>query len=109
MQWLWTWGGECFGYRDRDGLWTHYGFHVGQFHGDEVFGPDGRYLGELRHENRLITHRARLATAISGFAPLPQRIAYAPSERAATYVLYEGYEDFPGADMFLRTSFPSSA
>lgn len=38
MQWLWTWGGESFGYRDGDNLWTHTGQHVGRFHGDEVFG-----------------------------------------------------------------------
>jgi len=34
MQWLWTWGGASFGYKDGDDLWTHDGRHVGRFHGD---------------------------------------------------------------------------
>lgn len=46
MDWLWTWGGKCFGYRSGDDLRTYDGCHVGRFHGDDVFGPDGRYLGE---------------------------------------------------------------
>ncbi len=25
MEWLWTWGGTSFGYRDGDNLWTHDG------------------------------------------------------------------------------------
>lgn len=52
MQWLWTWGGKSFGYRDGDNLWTQDGRHVGRFHGDEVYGADGSYLGEIRNKNR---------------------------------------------------------
>jgi hypothetical protein len=59
MQWLWTWGGQCFGYRDGDNLWTHDGYHFGRFHGDEVYGPDGHYLGELKNETRLITNKLK--------------------------------------------------
>jgi hypothetical protein len=39
MQWLWTWGGVSFGYREGDNLWTHDGRHVGRFHGIEVYAP----------------------------------------------------------------------
>ncbi|HKD79551.1 MAG TPA: hypothetical protein VKH81_07640 [Candidatus Angelobacter sp.] len=45
MQWFWTWGGECFGYRRGDNLFTHNGDHAGKFHDDEVYGADGRYFG----------------------------------------------------------------
>src|SRR5215211_1959314 len=45
--WLWTWGGECFGYRDGDELWTYDGRHVGRFQNDEIYGSSGSYLGEL--------------------------------------------------------------
>ena len=48
MDWLWTWGGRCFGYRDGDDLWTYDGRHVGRFHDDEVYAPDGQYLGVNR-------------------------------------------------------------
>src|SRR2546427_80641 len=53
MDWLWTWGGECFGYRRNDRLLAYYGLQVGRFHGDEVYGSDGRYLGELKSWHRL--------------------------------------------------------
>jgi len=39
-------GRTFFGHRDGDNLWTHDGHHVGKFYGDEVYGCDGRYLGE---------------------------------------------------------------
>ncbi|NSW84553.1 MAG: hypothetical protein HPY90_15220 [Syntrophothermus sp.] len=57
-QWLWTWGGRCFGYRDGDDLWTYDGKHVGRFIGDEVYAPDGSYLGEIK-DGRLITNLSK--------------------------------------------------
>jgi hypothetical protein len=39
MDWLWTWGGTCFGYRDGDDLWTHGGKHVGRFEGEKSLVP----------------------------------------------------------------------
>ncbi len=56
MDWFWTWGGECFGYRRDDKLFTYHGLQVGRFYGDEVYGSDGRYLGEIKSEKRLITN-----------------------------------------------------
>ena len=98
MQWLWTWGGVCFGYRDGDELWTHDGRHVGRFHGDQVYGPDGRYLGELRNGNRLITNRARSAARKSSFAPRGQRVGYVRPVNYVGYVMLAGYEDFPAPE-----------
>ncbi len=31
MDWLWTWGGECFGYRVNDRLFVYHGMQVGRF------------------------------------------------------------------------------
>lgn len=31
MDWLWNWGGECFGYREGDSLFTYFGHEVGRF------------------------------------------------------------------------------
>jgi hypothetical protein len=59
MEWLFKWGGECFGYRDNDNLRTHDGRHVGKFHGDEIYGPDGQYLGEITSEPRLISNKSK--------------------------------------------------
>lgn len=72
MQWFWTWGGTCFGYRRVDHLFTHNGTCVGTFQGNEVYALDGRYLGEIKNENRLITDlskrskRGRSAAAVTG-------------------------------------------
>jgi hypothetical protein len=46
MDWFWNWGGECFGYRVDDRLFAYHGVQAGRFDGDEVYGADGRYLGE---------------------------------------------------------------
>ncbi len=44
MDWFWNWGGECFGYRKGDSLFTYYGSEVGRFDGEEIYGSNGRYL-----------------------------------------------------------------
>ena len=76
MDWLWTWGGKCFGYRSGDDLRTYDGRHVGRFHGDDVFGPDGRYLGEARGK-RLITHLSKKRNRSRGrFTPYAKNGAY---------------------------------
>ena len=30
MDWFWNWGGECFGYREGDSLFTYFGKEVGR-------------------------------------------------------------------------------
>jgi len=95
MEWLWTWGGACFGYRDGDELWTYDGRHVGRFHGDDVYGRDGHYLGEIRSGNRLITSRGNKGRRTVGFTPWADRGAYAKYADYAGYAMYAGYDDFP--------------
>ena len=74
MEWLWTWGGVSFGYRDADDLWTHGGKHIGRFCDDEVYGPDGAYLGELRNKNRLITSLSKKGLRRPPFVPYANRV-----------------------------------
>lgn len=94
MDWYWTWGGECFGFRVQDSLFTHDGREVGRFVGEEVYGSGGLYLGEVKNENRLITHRGKKNWRRSGFAP--RRVAgYVRYCNYVGYVMYAGYEDFP--------------
>ena len=78
MDWLWTWGGECFGYRRDDRLFTHKGLQVGKFYGDEVYGSDGRYLGEVKGD-RLITETSRKGATSSSFSPKGNCIARVPA------------------------------
>ncbi|QXF12884.1 hypothetical protein [Sphingopyxis terrae] len=95
MNWLWTWGGMSFGYRDGDDLWTFDGHHVARFDGDEIYGPDGRYLGELMNCDRLITHRSKRNWRGARFRPYGRRIGYVRYVNYVGYVMYAGFEDFP--------------
>jgi len=97
--WLWTWGGKCFGYREDDALFTYYGLQAGQFHGDEVYGADGHYLGEVMNNDRLITHKAKAGWRQSRFTPL-RNGSYARYANYAGYAMYAGYEDFPTPETF---------
>ena len=35
MDWFWNCGGECFGYRDGESLFTYFGKEAGRFDGEE--------------------------------------------------------------------------
>ena len=101
MNWVWTWGGRCFGYMDGDDLWTHDGRHVGRVSKDregEIYGPNGRYLGEIRNDNRLITNVSKKSWAGFGFAPYGRRAGFAKYADYAGYAMYAGHEEFPAPE-----------
>ena len=95
MEWLFTWGGKCFGYREGDELWTHDGRHVGRFYGEEIYGPDGRYLGEIMNDSRLITNKGKKPWRQGSFASYCNRVGYVKCVDYVGNVMYAGYEDFP--------------
>ena len=97
--WFWTWGGNCFGYREGDALFAYHGLQVGQFHKNELYGADGRYLGEIMNKDRLITDKAKRGWRQFAFTPL-RNGAYARFANYAGYAMYAGYEDFPAPDTF---------
>ncbi len=99
MNHYWTWSGTYFGYRHDDLLFTHNGKCVGRFSGDEVYGRDGRYLGEVQNENRLITSRSKSSRRGSP-PPNVRGAAYARYTSYVGYVMYAGYEDFPSPERF---------
>ena len=99
MDWMWNWGGECFGYRDGDALFAYHGKQVGKFEGEEVYGADGRYLGEVMNQNRLITNRAKAGWRKFSFTPT-RRGGYARYAGYAGFAMYAGHEDFPSPDSF---------
>lgn len=99
MEWLWTWSGRSFGYRIGNSLFTQKGREVGRFHGTDVYGCNGAYLGELRNSNRLITALAKKGRRGMSFAPRKHR---GHTERVdhAAFVMPPGCEDFPGPETF---------
>jgi hypothetical protein len=99
MGWFWTWGGNCFGFREGDALYTYLGLQIGQFHGDEIYASDGRYLGEIMSGDRLITDRSKKNWRQSSFSPT-RCSGYARYASYSGYPMYAGYEDFPSPDEF---------
>ena len=99
MDWFWRWGGECFGYRRNDRLFTYHGIQVGKFYGAKIYGADGRYLGEVKSNNRLITHIAKKGRTKFSFVPV-QGGSYARYANCAGFAMYIAYEDFPSPDDF---------
>ncbi len=99
MKWFWNWGGECFGYQRGNSLFTHHGIEAGRFHGNEIYGADGRYLGEVMNDNRLIRHQAKELYRQGAFTPA-RAAAFISYAGYVGYVMYMGYEDFPSPDIF---------
>lgn len=99
MDWFWTWSGESFGYREGDMLFTYKGKQAGLFHGAEIYGADGKYLGEVMNDNRLITNCSKKNWIRGVFSPV-QAGSYARYANYAGYAMYAGHEDFPSPESF---------
>ena len=98
-QWLWTWGGECFGYHEGDELWTYNGRHVGRFdRHEEVYARDGRYLGEVMSNDRLITKTSKKSWRREAFEQHGRRGADTRYANHDGYLMYAGHEEFPSPD-----------
>ncbi|MFA6055588.1 MAG: hypothetical protein WC769_09455 [Thermodesulfovibrionales bacterium] len=97
MEWLWTWKGKSFGYRNGDELRTRDGRHVGRFIDDEIYAPDGRYLGEVI-DGRLITHESKKSRRKASFTPKSTLIGQVGRIGYVGNVMLAGYEEFPSAD-----------
>ena len=69
MKWLWTWDGQCFGYRDHEDLWTCDGKHVGKINGTDIYDSKGTYLGEIINGDRLITCKSKKLDTGYSFTP----------------------------------------
>jgi hypothetical protein len=60
-------GGECFGYRDGESLFTYFGKEAGKFDGEEIHGSKGRYVGAVMSDNALISSRSKKGWARGRF------------------------------------------
>ncbi len=75
------------------------GTEAGRFDGEEIYGSNGRYLGEVMSDNRLITSRSKRGWVRGSFAPRTGG-SYARYANYVGYVMYAGYEDFSAPDSF---------
>jgi hypothetical protein len=99
--WVWAWNGVCFGYRRGDSLFTLGGIEVGRFSGAEVYGVDGKYVGEVRSTedgDRLITGSYKKSCTGAAFVPTFERAPKGRPLDRPGQPLYCGYEDFPLAE-----------
>lgn len=101
LNWLWTWSGKFFGYRNGDDLWTYDGKHVGRFRGDVIYNCHGHYLGEIKNDTRLIRRKNKSSSSSCSFTPKAKRMAYIKRVDYTGYVMLAGYEDFLPPESFL--------
>jgi hypothetical protein len=95
MEWFWGWSGKCIGYRIEDALFTCEGKQLGQFaEGDEVYGSNGDYLGEVRNGDRLITNLSKVTWKRNVFAPGFSKISSERTDASAKQIP-TGFQDFP--------------
>jgi hypothetical protein len=74
-------------------VFTYYGREVVRFHGEEIYRSDGRYLGDVMSDNRLITSRSKKSWVRGSFGPRTGG-SYARYANYVGYVMYAGYENF---------------
>ena len=92
---FWNWAGRYVGYRLNDELFYFNGRQAGYFaEGDEVYSPNGGYIGEVRSGSRLITNLAKKAWRRTSFVPHALKGSPGHPDLAAKEML-AGHEDFP--------------
>ncbi|UTM01091.1 hypothetical protein MID00_16570 [Alcaligenes sp. NLF5-7] len=101
MSWLWTWKGKSFGYRRGNELRLQNGMHIGTFIGDEIYGIDGKYLGEVRNESRLIVRKASKGKSGPKVSRKMKLVAQVGRVNMIGLVGLVGYEDFPSPETFI--------
>ncbi len=67
--WFWTTAGKALAYREADALFSCEGTQIGHFRGDEIYGRNGNYLGEIARTGRLVTQLNKTRWHKVGFFP----------------------------------------
>jgi len=94
---FWTWSGRYVGYRLTDCLFCDDGHQIGYFaEGDEVYGCNGEYIGEVRAGNRLITNLKKKAWTRGSFEPRWLKCSPGHPNLSARDMI-AGFEDFPNS------------
>lgn len=93
VDWFWTCGGKALVYREADALFSYDGKHIGQFKGDEIYGRNGNYLGEVARTGRLVTQLSKSKWRQSGFFPSAGKSVDPPPDVMSENV-GAGFKDF---------------
>ena len=93
VNWFWTCAGKALGYRDADVLFSGEGTQIGHFKGDEIYGRDGNYLGEVGRNGRLITLLKKTGWRRSGFLPEKGKHLEPPPDEMPVNI-EAGWKDF---------------
>ena len=107
LDYLWTWGGVFFGFRQENQLWTYTGHHIGIFEGNTIFGLKGHYLGEIVN-NRLLVNDTRKVLRAAPLAELPKHPAIPKPADLEGLSVCRGFEDFPPPEMFEKDRTPAA-
>lgn len=67
---------------------------MGRRVGLDIFGPNGRYLGEIMGNDRLATNKAKAAHVGASFVPAAIREHQPPQPDRGALSLYAGFDDF---------------
>lgn len=99
MKYVWTWKGKFFGYISNEYLFTKRGICVGKINGNDIYDRQGRYIGEVMNDNRLITCRSK--KNYRGPAAANCRGAVCGTHcNYAGYAMLAGYEEFQAYESF---------
>ena len=90
---FWAWGGKYIGASYNDILFSSKGNPIGRFDGEVLYDFNGKYLGEIKSENRLIVNNSR-THLISHVSARPINRAMHCYADYAGYAMYAGYSDF---------------
>ncbi|KXV03491.1 hypothetical protein CR51_17285 [Caballeronia megalochromosomata] len=71
---------------------------MGNFIGEEIFGADGLYLGELASEDRLITRLPKIGRFKLPFRPRMKRMERTQRMARAARLMRPGCKDFPAPE-----------
>lgn len=93
IDWFWTCAGKALAYREADALFCCDGRQIGHFRGDEIYGRQGNYLGEIARTGRLITQLNKLRWRRSGFFPSLARRLDPPPDVISKNIAV-GFRDF---------------
>jgi hypothetical protein len=92
---LYNWAGRLTGFLDGGYFYNKAGINVGKLIENEMFSPEGTYLGEIAENGRLITKKSKKNRKKNSFSqkrpksPINGFIGY------GSLVMWAGYEEFP--------------
>ena len=89
----WAWGGKYIGRRSGDYLYSKNGDPLGIFYGDELYDFSGKYIGEIKNQNRIIVNKSYKNKRKSGRCKPCGKCGCSYCDYVG-YVMLCGYEDF---------------